>query len=525
MTQKIFLPLTLAFFLAFATSITYAQEPNVTFPIVELGGCTSKAECKTYCDNPANSLSCISFAESHGLMSAQEVAQARKFSEQTGPGGCRGSECRSYCSDPANREGCTAFAKEHGLTPPPLRAEIEKKIRERSEFRPNIEEPSIDEDRAMRVVEESGGPGGCRTKDACRAFCDTEGNRETCFAFAAEHSLMSSGDLERARAMMSKTGPGGCKGVECRTYCENPDHSEECLAFAEQEGFIKPEEAKRARKLLNTTGPGGCRGRECQQYCEDPTRQKECFEFAVQNDLILEGEVERIREFMEKGGPGGCHSPEECERLCLERPEQCGALFPGGNPEESRGGQTNFSGPGGCNGPEECARYCSEHPSECQGFAPPQGEGRDFGQEGPERRGFNIPSGQMPCKTPEECRALYQKRSSEFQPMMDGRGEERSDRMQIPTPRPLEGASGAPTQFEKYPNLQYQQEYQNQYQEQYQQQHQEQYRQYEGTGVIPPPSQPPSLPPPSMESAPQSSINPASLVASIGAILRLLLGF
>lgn len=490
MTKKIFLPLMFVFFLALAASIAYAEERGITFPIADLGGCTSRAECKTYCDDPAHSEVCFSFAESHGMMSSEEVAQARKFSGQVGPGGCRGGECRSYCSDSANREECVVFAKDHGLTPPPSRAEMETRIRERSEFRPEVDEPSIDEERAMRAVEENGGPGGCSTKDECRAFCDEEGNTEICFAFAEEHTLMSPEDLERARAMMAKEGPGGCKGVQCKTYCENADHSEECLLFAEQEGFIKPEEAMRARKLMNATGPGGCRGKECQQYCEDTSHQKECFEFAVQNGLISEEEAGRVRDFM-------------------------GEMRDGGEMNGIEGMRDD--GPGGCNGLEECMRYCSEHPDECKGFGPPPSEsnGHDFGQERAiEQRGFEMPQGQMPCKTPEECRALYEEHSSNFRPLMDGRKEERAERMQNPPQYFPGGIPNMPSQFEQRSDSQYQQEYQEQYQQQYQQ--------YEGTGSMPPPSEPP---PPNMESAPQSRINSASLTASIGVILRSLLGF
>src|SRR3989344_4089447 len=208
-------------------------------------------------------------------MSSEEAAQARKFAGQPGPGGCMGSECRRYCADATHREECVQFAKEHNLTP---RGGLRPNIR-----RPEIDEPQIDEERAMRVVEERGGPGGCKTKDECRAFCDAEGNMETCLAFAAEHNLMSPDDLEQARKFVGKPGPGGCRGSECKTYCESSEHHEECLAFAEENGFIKPEEAERARKLINTTGPGGCRGEECRDYCEDPSHGDECFSFALKN--------------------------------------------------------------------------------------------------------------------------------------------------------------------------------------------------------------------------------------------------
>ena len=93
----------------------FAQESKITFPIVELGGCQSKEECKTYCDVDANREACFSFAEKNGLMSKDETAIARKIGNQTGPGGCKGEECRTYCSDAAHTNECLAFAAKYGL--------------------------------------------------------------------------------------------------------------------------------------------------------------------------------------------------------------------------------------------------------------------------------------------------------------------------------------------------------------------------------------------------------------------------
>src|SRR3989338_391085 len=64
--------------------VAFAQESTITFPVPELGNCTSKEQCKTYCDDPANHDSCIAFAESHGLMSKEEVKIAREIGTQKG---------------------------------------------------------------------------------------------------------------------------------------------------------------------------------------------------------------------------------------------------------------------------------------------------------------------------------------------------------------------------------------------------------------------------------------------------------
>src|SRR3989338_3843622 len=58
------------------SGVALAQE-NVTYPVAELGGCSSKQECKTYCDNINHIEACISFGESHGLMKKEDSSRAR----------------------------------------------------------------------------------------------------------------------------------------------------------------------------------------------------------------------------------------------------------------------------------------------------------------------------------------------------------------------------------------------------------------------------------------------------------------
>lgn len=430
-TQKRLVLASATLSLSLAAGVALAQE-NITFPIEELGGCASKEACRTYCDSVANAESCASFAETHGLVSAEEAEQIRTFAGQAGPGGCEGSECRAYCADSAHRDECIAFARAHGLTVPPSRAEIESRTESETEFEPDIDEPSIDEERAMQIVETQGGPGGCRTMEECQTFCDAEGNMEICFAFAVEHKLMSQGEIERARAMMSQTGPGGCRGLECRTYCENPEHADACLAFAEEQGFMEPEEAEKARKLMNTTGPGGCRGMECQRYCEDANHQEECLDFALQQGFISAEEAGSVRQFMEHGGPGGCRTPEECERFCLRHPEECGVMLPDVNQNEMHERIENFTGPGGCEGPDECTRYCTEHPDAC-------GRSVDIMME----EKYELQGDQLPYHPPE-----YE---------------------------PPDTPADYQHQFDEQYNEQYREQYQQQYEEQFREGYEQQY--------------------------------------------------
>jgi len=105
-----------------------AQGDNVKFPIAELGNCGSKAECKTYCDEPVNEAACLSFAEKNNLMSKEELALARKMSsgEIKGPGGCTSREnCEAYCDNLSRIEECVSFAEANNLIPPEELKEIQ----------------------------------------------------------------------------------------------------------------------------------------------------------------------------------------------------------------------------------------------------------------------------------------------------------------------------------------------------------------------------------------------------------------
>ena len=250
-------------------ALAQSGQPEISFPIAELGGCNSKAECKAYCDDSTHAEACLSFAESRGMMSKDEIKTARKFIGQTGPGGCTGSACRQYCNSKEHFAECRAFAEKNGLIPP------------RGE-RP--QGPAIDkdkEDAVEKLVEREGGPGGCTSKAACKTYCEDSSHLDECMAFAKKSGLMSDDQIERAQKMMKQEGPGGCKGMQCRDYCEDDTHVEECMAFAKEQGL--------------GIGPDDARERE-----RDPWRGEE---------ERPEGRFEGTPD----GGPrGNCGTPEEC---------------------------------------------------------------------------------------------------------------------------------------------------------------------------------------------------------------------
>ncbi|MFZ5559536.1 MAG: hypothetical protein ACOZAL_01950 [Patescibacteria group bacterium] len=194
------------------------------------GGCKNKEDCDKYCNDSAHAEECINFAVEHGFMPPEEAEQAKKFMKAggQGPGGCKGKEeCEIYCSNPEHGEECMKFAVEMGFM-------------------------SQEEADKMKNFVDQGGPGGCKTEEECRAFCEQPENRETCFNFGVQQGFIKPEEAEQMRRgmeMMEQGGPGGCKSEEeCRVYCDNLEHQKECFDFAEQKGLVPPEEMQEMKE-------------------------------------------------------------------------------------------------------------------------------------------------------------------------------------------------------------------------------------------------------------------------------------
>ena len=141
---------------------------NITFPVPELGNCTSKNTCRKYCDDPANATACIAFAKSHGLVNDEEAEESINFAQAirggAGPGGCTTPDaCKKFCSSLDNLQACLDFAKSH-----------------------NIQNEDTNQAQKVRDFIASGGqtPGGCTNKEACAKYCSDFSHAEECLAFA-----------------------------------------------------------------------------------------------------------------------------------------------------------------------------------------------------------------------------------------------------------------------------------------------------------------------------------------------------
>ncbi len=328
------------------------------------GGCRGDA-CETYCEDPAHLEACIAFAEERGFISSEEAARVRKIGVMGGPGGCRSeAECRAYCETPEHADECLQFAVDNGF----MTAE--------------------EAERAQKFMTEEG-PGGCRGEE-CRLYCENPDHAEECIEFAIDNGFIPPEEAERARRgleFLKNGGPGGCRTPEaCEAFCRDPENTEICFNFAVERGFISPEELERMKAdterieaLLEAGGPGGCSSQEeCREYCMIPLHSEECQVFG---QLYNMGPKPEGYESGKISGPGGCSTPEECIQFCAD-PEHrfaCGGLRvaspdypPGAELPPGVAPPPDFEGPGGCRTPAECYAYCSrpEYQAECGAYRP-----------------------------------------------------------------------------------------------------------------------------------------------------------
>ncbi|HEX9502902.1 MAG TPA: hypothetical protein VF974_01085 [Patescibacteria group bacterium] len=219
-------------------------EKKITFPVQELGGCTSKQACRTYCEDVAHIDACLTFAEKQGLMSGEEIAQARTFAKKFKgnlvlPGGTKTpGEAKKYCQNPDHADECLTFAQKNGF----IKSDEAKNIKK------------------FLDLQKSGlTPGGCKDKDSCEKFCQADANRDICLKFAEDNGLMSADESRMAHEFKDLGGPGGCKTKDvCEKFCNDPANQQTCLKFAEEHGFIKKEDSQKIKdgmgRLRSTIG-------------------------------------------------------------------------------------------------------------------------------------------------------------------------------------------------------------------------------------------------------------------------------
>ncbi|MEK9135431.1 MAG: hypothetical protein AAB451_04040 [Patescibacteria group bacterium] len=322
--------------IAVAGFINLVKANDIQYPVNELGGCKSQADCKSYCDKPKNTKACLNFAEKNNLMSEEDIQLAKNFiaAGSKGPGGCAGKDsCEQYCNDISHIDECISFAEKNDLMPP---KELEEAKKVQAAITRGVKPPPCgnkkacdvycgetdhmeecinfgkeagfiqgkeleDVEKMLQAVKRGVKPPPCNGKEACDEYCNNSDNMEVCINFAMEAGFMNDQEKADSQKMLAavKKGvkPPNCRGKEdCDVYCGQDDHFEECTNFAIAAGFVSEEDAEMIRKT-GGKGPGGCKGKdECEAFCNNPDNQETCFNFGRDNGLIPEEDLKKMEE-------------------------------------------------------------------------------------------------------------------------------------------------------------------------------------------------------------------------------------
>lgn len=205
---------------------------GVEFPIADLGNCGSYFECRSFCEDPVNGATCVSYGKAKGFYKDDPVVLERDkiLGEAKRRLGCDSYEsCLNFCEIPANFDTCHSFARSQGIVG-----------------------GVIDDPQRREVITKAKEVLGCDSANSCQAFCLQQDNISKCKSFAEEVGL---------RGGEHKVGPGGCQSEgTCRSFCSDPNNFQVCKGFTEVSGGT-------------FSGPGGCNSAEsCFTYCQqNPT--------------------------------------------------------------------------------------------------------------------------------------------------------------------------------------------------------------------------------------------------------------
>jgi len=301
---------------------------DIKYPIKELGSCQNKKECKVFCDDSKNSDACLSFAIKYNLMSPEELAVAKKFTDNgmVGPGNCKGQAgCNQYCENSAHLEECMSFAQENGMM---------------------TEQQLQDSQKVLTAVKNGLKPPSCSGPEQCNTYCSSSEHMQECMTFSLEAGLVPDNQKEQVQKTLDaiKRGiklPACHSPQECNKYCSDPIHTEECMTFSLEAGLVPDNQKEQVQKTLNAIKQGikppACQPNQpnqseqsdqpsqsiqseqdlqpCDQYCTDPSHVEECVKFSVAVGNMTEQQAQ-ISVKTGGRGPGECIGKEACDAFC-----------------------------------------------------------------------------------------------------------------------------------------------------------------------------------------------------------------
>ncbi len=371
----------------FVNTHQITKEDVLSFTISELGNCQIGSDCRNFCNRDENITQCIDFADKYDLLSTSNIEISRAFTAAIGsggtPGGCRTlEECNHYCDDSSHTNECLDYVGKKKLIPE--------------------EELSATRKVAEGFRQGTQTPGKCRGITECDNYCTDIAHSNECATYANKVGFYPS-EIEAGKAgkfiamAMQGTSPGGCKSKQaCDAYCAIAAHGVECTDFAVSAGFLSKDDAE-AIKKYGGAGPGGCKSKdECTTFCNQPTNQDACLQFAKAHNIDTgfkgpggcsdqasctsyctdhqqDPECEKMAgQYGGMKGPGGCNSKDSCTAYCTSHqsdPEcqKMAGQYSGGVPK----------GPGGCTDVGSCTSYCKSNPKdgECAQYAGQYGGG------------------------------------------------------------------------------------------------------------------------------------------------------
>lgn len=300
------------------------------YPIPELGNCRDAAECKLYCEVPANTPACWSYGAYVMNVNANQVLGDTTVNITypiTQLGNCASAqECFIYCNQPQNQYACLSYARQNGLV----------KNDTASESSPSAE-----------IMQAAQTELGCSSKETCMALCNEQSNMDKCRTFAQNHGLGKEPTGLSAKVLQKAQTELGCDGTtSCSGFCQKVENRDKCYQFAKENNLIPAAEVEKVQKMQ------------------------------AENQQLLETAKTEL----------GCDTQTSCYTLCTNpaNRDKCSALthqfsgtqnstgqnLPSVNalnnyPSASGGGNL---GPGGCKTESECKSYCQAHPDQCPGF-------------------------------------------------------------------------------------------------------------------------------------------------------------
>ena len=278
------------------------------------------------------------------------------------------SACKAYCDKSENTKSCVAFAEKNNL----------------------MSKEEIEMAKKFMAVGNKG-PGDCRGKNECEAYCNNIDNINECIAFAEENNLIPPEELEEAKKVQAaikrgvKPPPCGNK-KQCDIYCDQSEHMEECVAFGIEAGFIQGQELKDVQKMLAAikrgVKPPPCKGKKaCDAYCGNPDNMEMCMNFAMEAGFMSEqdkADSQKMLQALKKGiKPPNCRGKDECDIYCSQEQNfnECANFAEAAGFMTAEGAamarKTGGKGPGDCKGKDECDAFCNnpDNQETCFNFA------------------------------------------------------------------------------------------------------------------------------------------------------------